>query len=189
MSHPLVRASLRHAVAIFKSGKAYGPVSVREFSAYVSSDTHLHQPRQDAKKRGETTYLGKPCGKCGEVVKMTVSAECYACRPSMIRKRKTAEISTRLEDAIDAILEECGFTLDEVLSKVRIGPLKDCRWRIWKLMVDNGLSYSEIARRFDCNHTSIIHAVRCLSPKSAGGLVNKVEKPANKGAAQLSEAA
>lgn len=105
---------------------------------------------------------------------------------------------------LEAIAERRGVPMSLIMSDRRYSKVARARWEMWAMLRDDGWSLPRIAAFFDRDHTTVLHGIKAhhsrkseidhrmtgyFSPKFIRYLVNSGKKPANKGAAQLSEAA
>lgn len=164
----MIDSSRDHAYAIIMfGGKSYGPCDIPALLEYVNppkkktlADVVKDSPRQTAIKEGRKYYRGMPHGPCGKELRFTKSAECVWCNGAKSRAHK--EKLRSADPEIEAILEQHGFTMDEILSEARYAKIAACRHQIWQMMDAKGFSSNFIAKRFNRNHKTVMSALGML---------------------------
>ena len=81
----------------------------------------------------------------------------------ILRLKKLMEgcrIPARLRLLVLPLVEECNIPWKVLVSPSREKYLKDARPKIWTALRDDGLSYPQIGKMFNRDHTSIMYGIR-----------------------------
>lgn len=62
--------------------------------------------------------------------------------------------------AVARIAADCNLTVADVMGRSRRQHIVECRWRIFAFLRRRGWSTPQIARRWDMDHTTVIHGLR-----------------------------
>lgn len=86
--------------------------------------------------------------------------------------RKSHVVQFRQRDDADKLIADIcsayGLTRSVVMGKCRKARVTACRWEIFRaLRNDIGMTFSNIARRMQCDHSTVMHALAKLEKKNA----------------------
>lgn len=74
------------------------------------------------------------------------------------------EVQIQANDVEKIIAEKFGYTLDEIRGKGRVSELVACRQVLmYFLRTKSGMKLAEIGKRFNRDHTTVIHSLRTVN--------------------------
>lgn len=120
--------------------------------------------RAEAKAAGKKRYHGRACDDCGGTERYVLSCSCCECMKRKTQKYKAA--NTNISDNVRAMLQQIadahGVALLDAMGDRRISSYVKARHEMWLLLRNRGYSFPRIAAIFQCDHSSVLMAVRRL---------------------------
>lgn len=75
-------------------------------------------------------------------------------------QRMATERQSRADEAISVVSGQTGVSREKILGRRRTEDVAKARHQVWKMLHEDGWSFSRIARRFNRDHTTIMHGVK-----------------------------
>lgn len=118
--------------------------------------------RAEAQAAGKKRYEGRECGECGTTERYVLSCSCCECTKRKTQEYKVANgnVSDGVREMLQKIADAHCVTLADAMGNRRLPHYVRARHEMWVLLRNRGYSFPRIAAIFQCDHSSVITAVR-----------------------------